>query len=191
MASAIEAGRAPVLPGLPLQYGDFALWQQEYLSSYGFEAERSFWKETLSGAPYFEVPSDHPRPAVKTTNGNIISAAKPVEFGERIEAAARDHKVSLYAYGVAVVSAVLHRVTGAEDILFGTQIAGREQSDLEPMIGVFINNMVLRLPVRPDMSFEEHLRSANQTVSAAVNHQRMPFNKLVEFINPVRDPSRN
>lgn len=191
IASAMEAGRAPVLPDLPLQYGDFALWQQEYLSSYGFEAERSFWKETLAGAPYFEVPSDHPRPAIKTTSGDIMSAVKPVEFGERIEAAAREHKVSLFAYGVAIVSAVLHRVTGAEDILFGTQIAGREQSDLEPMIGVFINNMVLRLPVRPAMSFDDHLQSATQTVSAAVNHQRMPFNKLVEFINPVRDPSRN
>jgi thioesterase domain-containing protein/acyl carrier protein len=191
IASAIEAGRTPTLPDLPLQYGDFALWQQEYLSSYGFEAERSFWKETLKGAPYFEVPSDQPRPAIKTTNGNIISAVKPVEFGERIEAAAREHKVSLFAYGVAIVSAVLHRVTGAQDILFGTQIAGREHSDLEPMIGVFINNMVLRVPVRPDLSFDDHLRSANQTVSAAVNHQRMPFNKLVEFINPVRDPSRN
>lgn len=191
IASAMEAGRAPVLPDLPLQYGDFALWQQEYMSSYGFEAERSFWKETLAAAPYFEVPSDHPRPAIKTTSGDIISAVKPVEFGERIEAAAREHKVSLFAYGVAIVSAVLHRVTGAEDILVGTQIAGREQSDLEPMIGVFINNMVLRLPVRPAMSFEDHLQSATQTVSAAVNHQRMPFNKLVEFINPVRDPSRN
>ncbi|MFN3720124.1 MAG: condensation domain-containing protein [Rhizobium rhizophilum] len=191
IASAMEAGRAPVLPDLPLQYGDFALWQQEYLSSYGFEAERSFWKETLAAAPYFEMPSDHPRPAIKTTSGDIISAVKSVEFGERIEAAAREHKVSLFAYGVAIVSAVLHRATGAEDILFGTQIAGREQSDLEPMIGVFINNMVLRLPVRPAMSFEDHLQSATQTVSAAVNHQRMPFNKLVEFINPVRDPSRN
>lgn len=191
IASAMEAGRAPVLPDLPLQYGDFALWQQEYLSSYGFEAEKSFWKETLAGAPYFEVPSDHVRPAIKTTSGDIMSAVKSVEFGERIEAAAREHKVSLFAYGVAIVSAVLHRVTGAEDILFGTQIAGREQSDLEPMIGVFINNMVLRLPVRPSMSFEDHLQSATQTVSAAVNHQRMPFNKLVEFINPVRDPSRN
>ncbi|MCJ8518621.1 thioesterase domain-containing protein/acyl carrier protein [Pseudorhizobium tarimense] len=191
IASAMEAGRAPLLPDLPLQYGDFALWQQEYLSSYGFEAERGFWKETLADAPYFEVPSDHPRPAVKTTSGDIISAVKPLEFGERIEAAARDHKVSLFTYGVAVVSAALHRVTGARDILFGTQIAGREHSDLEPMIGVFINNMVLRLPVQPQASFEDHLYSAKQTVSAAVNHQRMPFNKLVECINPVRDPSRN
>ena len=131
IASAMEAGRVPVLPELPLQYGDFAMWQQEYLSSYGFEAEKSFWKETLAGAPYFEVPSDHPRPAIKTVNGTIMSAVKSVEFGERLEAAARDHKVSLFAYGVAVVSAVLNRVTGSTDILFGTQIAGREQSDLD------------------------------------------------------------
>ena len=190
IASAMEAGRAPVVPDLSLQYGDFALWQQEYLSSYGFETEQSFWTETLAGAPYFEVPSDHPRPAIRTTSGNIISVAKSVEFGERIEAAARDHKVSLFAYGVAVVSTVLHRMTGAEDILLGTQIAGREQSDLEPMIGVFINNLVLRLPVRPNMSFEDHLRSATKVVSAAVDHHRMPFNKLVEVINPARDPSR-
>ncbi|WP_159949162.1 condensation domain-containing protein [Rhizobium sp. 18065] len=190
-ASAIDAGRVPDLPELPLQYGDFALWQQEYLSSYGFEAEKTFWKEKLVGAPYFELVSDHPRSLVKSTNGNILSAVKGLEFGERIEKAARDHKVSLYAYGVAVVSAALHRFTGAEDILFGTQIAGREQSDLEPMIGVFINNMVLRLPVQPQSTFEDHLRTSTETVTAAVNHQRMPFNKLVEFVNPVRDPSRN
>lgn len=191
IASAMDAGRAPNLPELPLQYGDYALWQQEYLASYGFETEKAFWKEKLADAPYFEVPSDHPRSQIKSTNGNIISAVKPLEFAERIETAARDHKVSLYAYGVAVVSAALHRFTGTEDILFGTQIAGREQSDLEPMIGVFINNIVLRLPVEPQSTFEDHLRIANETVTGAVNHQRMPFNKLVEFVNPVRDPSRN
>jgi len=191
IVSAIEMGRTPILPELALQYGDFALWQHEYLASYGFEAERNFWKQTLAGAPYFEIPSDHPRPAIKTTSCDILAAVKPVDFGERIEAAAREQKVSLFAYGVAIISHVLHDVTGAEDIVLGTQIAGREQSDLEPMIGVFINNLVLRLPVRPDMRFNDHLRSATQAVSAAVNHQRMPFNKLVEFINPVRDASRN
>lgn len=191
IASAMDAGRAPVLPELPLQYGDFALWQQEYLSSYGFDLERSFWTEALAGAPYFEIPSDHPRGSVRTTNGTIISAAKSVEFGERIEAAARNHKVSLFSYGVAVISAVLHRITGSEDIIFSTQVAGREHSDLEPMIGVFINNLVLRLPIKPTASFEDHLRSATSTVGTALDHHSMPFNKLVEFINPVRDPSRN
>jgi thioesterase domain-containing protein len=191
IASALDAGRAPSLPELPLQYGDFALWQQEYLSSYGFDQERKFWTEALEGAPYFEIPSDHPRAPIRTTNGTIISAAKPVEFGERLEAAARDHKVSLFSYGVAVISAVLHRVTGSNDILLSTQVAGREHTDLEPMIGVFINNLVLRLPIKPSTSFEEHLSLATKTVGTAIDHHSMPFNKLVEFLNPVRDPSRN
>ncbi len=191
IAAAIDAGRQPVLPELPLQYGDFALWQDEYLGSYGFETERTFWKEQLGGAPYFEVPTDHPRQAIKTNNGNILSVVMPPEFSERIEKAAREHRVSLYSYGAALMSAMLHRFTGERDVLFGTQIAGRDHSDLEDMIGVFINNLVLRFPVAPEASFSEHIQATSGTVTAALNHQRMPFNKLVEALNPVRDPSRN
>ena len=191
IAAAIDAGRAPDLPELPLQYGDFALWQKAYLDSYGFEAEKTFWREQLVGAPYFEVPSDHPRKKQKTNNGNIMSVAKPLEFGERIENAARANRVSLYSYGAAVMSAMLHRFTGATDVLFGTQIAGRDHSDLENLIGVFINNLVLRFHVAPDASFLDHLRASSEVVAAALNHQRMPCNKLVEAVNPPRDPSRN
>lgn len=191
IAAAIDAGRAPDLPELPLQYGDFALWQKAYLDSYGFETEKTFWREQLVGAPYFEVPSDHPRRAQKTNNGNIMSVAKPLEFGERIENAARANRVSLYSYGAAVMSAMLHRFTGVADVLFGTQIAGRDHSDLENLIGVFINNLVLRFHVVPDASFLDHLRASGEVVAAALNHQRMPFNKLVEAVNPPRDPSRN
>ena len=191
IASAIDAGRTVELPDLPLQYGDFALWQQEYMAGYGFGSEADFWRNRLKDAPYFEVQTDHPRPTFRTTSSNIIAVLKPQDFGSRIEQAARDHRVSLYAYGASVISAVLHRFTGATDILFDTQIAGREQSDLEPMIGVFINNLVMRLPVQPQASFEEHLRQSADSVLSAVNHQHMPFNKLVELINPVRDPSRN
>ena len=191
IAAAIDAGRTPDLPELPLQYGDFALWQKAYLDSYGFETERTFWREQLVGAPYFEVPSDHPRKKHKTNNGNIMSVVKPLEFGERIENAARENRVSLYSYGAAVMSAMLHRYTGAGDILFGTQIAGRDHSDLENLIGVFINNLVLRFHVAPDASFLDHLRTSSEVVAAALNHQRMPFNKLVEAVNPPRDASRN
>lgn len=191
IAAAIDAGRTPNLPDLPLQYGDFALWQKAYLESYGFDAEKTFWREQLVGAPYFEVHTDHPRKASKTNNGDIISVVKPKEFGERIENAAREHRVSLYSYGAAVMSAMLHRYTGAADILFGTQIAGRDHSDLENMIGVFINNLVLRFRMAPDASFLDHLRASSEVVAAGLNHQRMPFNKLVELINPPRDASRN
>ncbi|MFS8110511.1 condensation domain-containing protein [Rhizobium jaguaris] len=191
IAAGIDAGRQPVLPELPLQYGDYALWQQEYLQSYGFETEKTFWREKLSGAPYFEVTSDHPRGRVKTNHGNILSIAQPLSFSERIDAAARAHRVSQYSYGAAIISAMLHRLTNAQTVMFGSQVAGREHADLEDLIGVFINNLVLRFDFSSDTSFAQHIHSVSETVEGALNHQRMPFNKLVELINPVRDPSRN
>ncbi|MGY5810670.1 condensation domain-containing protein [Rhizobium sp. LEGMi198b] len=191
IAAAIDAGRQPVLPDLPLQYGDYALWQQEYLQSYGFETEKTFWREKLTGAPYFEVTPDHPRGRVKTNHGNILSVAQPLAFSERMDAAARAHRVSQYSYGAAIISAMLHRLTNAETVMFGSQVAGREHSDLEDLIGVFINNLVLRFDFSSDISFAQHIHSVSETVEGALNHQRMPFNKLVELINPVRDPSRN
>ncbi|PZM07425.1 condensation domain-containing protein [Rhizobium tubonense] len=191
IAAAIDAGRAPVLPELPLQYGDYALWQQEYLESYGFEMEKTFWREKLVGAPYFEVPPDHPRASVKTNHGDIVSVAQPIEFSERMDAAARKHRVSQYAYGAAIASVVLRRFTQADTVLFGSQVAGREHADLENLIGVFINNLVLRFDFNADTSLSDHFQSVRETVEAVLNHQKVPFNKLVELINPVRDPSRN
>lgn len=191
IAAAIDAGRPPVLPELPLQYGDYALWQQEYLQGYGFETEKAFWRETMKDAPYFEVAPDHQRGRVKTSHGNILSIAQPVAFSERMDAAARAHRVSQYSYGAAIVSAVLHRLTLAPTVLFGSQVAGREHSDLEDMIGVFINNLVLRFDFASDISFAEHIQAVSATVEGVLNHQRMPFNKLVELINPVRDAARN
>ncbi|OCP38385.1 condensation domain-containing protein [Ensifer sp. LC163] len=191
IAAALDVGRQPSVPDLPLQYGDFSLWQQEYLNSYGFETEKSFWREQLTGAPYFEVVPDTPRGPVKTSRGNILSVNNTGDFSERIDAAARAHRVSLYSFGAAVVSALLHRYTGQNTVMFGSQVAGRDETDLENLIGVFINNVVLRFDMAGDISFAEHVRSASEKVTAALNHHRMPFNKLVELVNPVRDPSRN
>lgn len=191
LASALAEERAPGLAPLPLQYGDFALWQAEFLDSYGFEVERRFWLERLDGAPYFEVPPDRPRPTAKTTNGDIVSVAVPEPFGERIAAAARERRISLFSHGAAVVSAMLHRLTGSNCVLIGTQVAGRDDVDLENLIGVFINNVVLRFNLEPQMSFADHFGRTSEIVEAALNNQRMPFNKLVETINPHRDASRN
>ncbi|MBN7762708.1 condensation protein [Nitratireductor aquibiodomus] len=191
LAAAIDAGRPAQLPELALQYGDFALWQDEYRNSYGFETEKTYWREQLRDAPYFEIPPDRPRGRVKTSRGEILSAVLPMELGERIEAAARAQHVSLFSYGAAVISAALHHYSGSREILFGTQIAGREDVDLESLIGVFINNLVLRFDIADDLSFADHLARVSATVGAALNHQKMPFNNLVELVNPARDPSRN
>lgn len=190
-AAAIDEQRQPRLDPLPLQYGDYAMWQDEYLTSYGFEAEKTFWREQLADAPYFEVAPDHPRGERKSYRGNIVSLVLPKNFGDRMDQAARARQMSIYGYGSGIISALLHRFTGEREVLFGTQIAGRDEVDLENLIGVFINNLVLRFKVDEDASFETHIGMANEVVSKALNHQRMPFNKLVELVNPHRDPSRN
>uniref|UniRef100_UPI0025E33F01 condensation domain-containing protein n=1 Tax=uncultured Nitratireductor sp. TaxID=520953 RepID=UPI0025E33F01 len=191
LTAAIDAERPARLPELALQYGDFALWQNEYRNSYGFETEKIYWREQLRDAPYFEIRPDRPRGRVKTSRGEIVSTALPLEFGERIEAAARAHKVSLFSFGAAVMSATLQHYSGDREILFGTQIAGRDDVDLENLIGVFINNLVLRFDIPDDLTFADHLARVSATVGAALNHQKMPFNNLVELVNPARDPSRN
>ncbi|RUM99563.1 condensation protein [Pseudaminobacter arsenicus] len=190
-AAAIDEQRQPRLDPLPLQYGDYAMWQDEYLTSYGFEAEKTFWQEQLGDAPYFEVAPDHPRGERKSYRGDIISLVLPKDFGERMDRAARARQMSIYGYGSGVISALLHRFTGEREVLFGTQIAGRDDVDLENLIGVFINNLVLRFNIADETSFDAHIGQANEVVSKALNHQRMPFNKLVELVNPHRDPSRN
>lgn len=191
IASAIDAGRQPDVPELALQYGDYALWQTEYLASYGFERESTFWREKLTDAPYFEVSPDRPRGPVKTTSADLISVLQPMDFGDKIDAAARKARVSLYSYGTAVISAMLQRLTGENCVLFGSNVAGREDTDLENLIGVFINTLVLKYDMGGDPTFAEHIRSSNEMLEGVLNHQRMPFNELVGMINPPRDPSRN
>lgn len=190
-AEAIEAGRDPSLQDLPLQYGDFALWQRDYLASTAIDRDIGFWKGQLKGAGYFEVEPDLPRPPVRGTAGASVFTDLPPEFGERMEAAARRFDTTSFVYGTAVLSAVLHRLTGSHDILIGTQVAGRTEVDLESLIGIFINNLVLRLPVRAEATIADHVKVARQVVQDALVHQNMPFNRLVEVLNPRRDRSRN
>ncbi|WP_026481517.1 condensation domain-containing protein [Ahrensia sp. 13_GOM-1096m] len=191
ISAAIEDGRAPNLVELPLQYGDFALWQKEYMGSCGFDSEIAFWTEKLGDGHYFEVKSDKPRPPVVTHNGDIVSLQQPIEFSAKVSALARQLNVSEFVMGSAVLSLVLHRITNERDISFGIQIAGRDDVDLEHLIGVFINSLVLRIDVDDTMKFVDHVKSVGGAVTAVIDHQRMPFNKLVELLNPVRDASRN
>ncbi len=188
-AAAHMAGRRATLPELPLQYADYALWQAEYFASADFEAELAHWARKLSDAPYFELPADFPRPAQRTQNCDMVMADLPVAFGERLAAEAKALSMSPFAYGAGVLSALLARLAGESEVLFGTQVAGRIDVDLEPLIGVFINNVVLRFAV-PDGALHAHLATSAVTVREALAHQSTPFNRLVELINPPRDPSR-
>lgn len=190
IAAALNANRAHDLPELQLQYGDYCLWQKEYLASGIFEAETAYWKNRLAGAPYFEAPSDYPRPARPSYRGEILAAILDPTLGEKLEEAARTHNLTLFSFGCAVTAAMLHRYTDQTDVIFGTQIAGRDEEDLEDMIGVFINNLVMRFDASGDPTFEQFLTRVNEIVQDALIHQRMPFHQLVKILNPPRDPRR-
>ncbi|WP_374310010.1 condensation domain-containing protein [Methylocella sp.] len=190
IAEAINAGRAADLPPPPLQYGDFCLWQKEYFASGTFEAETDYWRTQLADAPYFEVPPDHRKPPRPTYKGVIIAQTLPKELGDRLEETARRANVTLFSLGCAALGAALNRYAGQDDVIFGTQIAGRDDPDLENLIGMFINNLVMRFDASGDPSFETFLRRVNETVQGALINQRVPFDKLVEILNPPRDPSR-
>ncbi|PWJ22177.1 condensation domain-containing protein [Jannaschia seohaensis] len=177
------------LPEPELQYGDFTLWQREMLEATG-DQDLAYWTETLAGMPYFEMPPDHPRPARSGGEAGIVARDLPEGFGPALAEAARKAGVSPFTLGCAVFGAALHRITGATDLAFGTQIAGRMDTELEPLIGIFINNLALRQRPAPAATLAEHIASLRPVIEGALIHQTLPFNRLVEALNPPRDPAR-
>jgi hypothetical protein len=191
IASAIDAHRLPALADLPLQYGDFVLWQRDHLEGCGFETEKSYWIERIGGHPYFEVKSDFPRGESKSSAAGMSTASKPSAFGEKMTSAAAQLNVTQYALGSAVVALLLAFETSNDAVVIGSQVSGRYDEELEPLIGVFINNLVLRFDIDRNTTFREHVASVAASIADALEHRNMPFNRLVELVNPVRDAKRN
>ncbi|MEM9223348.1 MAG: condensation domain-containing protein [Pseudomonadota bacterium] len=189
-AAALSVGQRVELDELPLQYADYALWQREYFQSAVYSEDVAHLAKRLKDAPYFELEPDLPRPAQRTPACHHVTADLTPSFAKRVEAAANACNISPFAFSAAVLSAMLARVTGSSDVLFGTQVAGRIDVDLEAMIGVFINNLVLRIDVDSAKTFDAHAAGAAAVVRDALSRQGVPFNRLVEAVNPVRDPAR-
>ncbi|MEO1014346.1 MAG: condensation domain-containing protein [Pseudomonadota bacterium] len=187
---ALEAGRSPSLSELPLQFGDYALWQRDYLKSDALREDLNYWIGELKGAPYFEVEPDFPRPPAKTYAGAEANLDLPPAFAERLESTACDAGLTGFAYAAAILSAMLHRTTAAEDIVFGTHVAGRNEVDLETMIGVLVNSLILRIPSTSRKPIREHARAVGGIVKRALVHSDIPFETLVEALNPPRDRAR-
>lgn len=189
-AAAFAEGRMPDLPDLPLQFADFALWQKAFLDSGVADEDAAYWRGKLAGLSYFELPRDRPRPAKRSSAVRQVKLTLELDFETRLTAAARNMQISRFAFGAAVVSACLHRITGADDIAFGTPIAGREAPELDTLIGSFVNSQVLRFRPQDGQTFADHAAAAAQTVREAVMHQHLPFPKVVSLVNPVRDAAR-
>lgn len=189
IAAALIDGREPDLPGLPLQYGDYAMWLKEYEESGAMAEEERYWLQRLGDMPYFEVPPDRPRSAEKP-EARTCARDLPQDFDARMAEAAKALDVSVFALGTAATSAALERFTGRHDVSFAIQVAGRNDVDLEPLIGIFTNPIVLRFDIHPDASLKDHIVESRRVIEGALAHQNLPFDRLVQKLNPKRDPLR-
>lgn len=190
IAAAIEEGGSPDLPDLPLQYGDFALWQGELLDTGALQPAQDYWTDQLRGMAYFELPPDHPRQADPHRSAGAVRRDLPEGFDAALQRLASAQDASAFMIAATVTAAALARATGRSDVSFATPAACRDDPDLEQLIGVFINTLVLRLDLAPGDSFAQNLRHTRAVVQGALEHADFPFDLLVRALNPARDPLR-
>jgi amino acid adenylation domain-containing protein len=185
--NAFRAGEPSPLPELPVQYADYAVWQREWLQGEVLRAQLDYWKGQLTGAPpLLELAYDRPRPAAQTYKGVYQTVVMPRQLARELEAVGRREGATLFMTLLAALQALLHRYTGQGDIVVGSPIAGRTRQEIEGLIGFFVNTLVLRTSFHANPTFRELLRRVREVALGAYEHQDVPFEKLVEELQPER-----
>jgi amino acid adenylation domain-containing protein/non-ribosomal peptide synthase protein (TIGR01720 family) len=188
---AATTGRPCELPPLPLQYADFARWQREWLQGENLERELAFWKRQLEGAPpVLELPTDKPRPELQSFRGARHHQLLSTELLDGLKSLSRSEGSTAFMTLLAAFDVLLHRYTGQDDIVVGTDIANRNRQELENLIGFFVNHPVLRTRMDGNPTFRELLQHVREVTLDAYAHQDLPFDKLVSALRPERDLSR-
>jgi len=181
-------GEPSPLPELKVQYGDYAVWQRERLQGETLERELTFWKEQLAGAPVLlDLPTDRPRPPVQTYRGAAESFSLSPELSQQLKALSQQQGTTMFMLLLAAFQTLLHRYTSEDDIVVGTTIANRERSELEPLIGFFVNMLALRTNCSGNPSFLALLDQVRETTLRAYAHQGAPFEQLVREMRPKRN----
>ncbi|MFP5286409.1 MAG: condensation domain-containing protein, partial [Thermoanaerobaculia bacterium] len=195
LASFYEAnrlGRAANLPELPLQYADFARWQRRWLEGETLQKLYAYWKEKLAGAPsVLELPLDRPRPAFSSLRGGLCAFTLPAEPSDKLRELGREEQTTLFMTLLAAFKVLLYRYTGQRDLVVGTPMTSRSRSELEGLIGLFLNTLVLRTRLSGASTFRELLRQVRADTLEAYEHQDLPFEKLVEELQPDRNLNVN
>lgn len=189
--SAFASKQPSPLAELPIQYADFAHWQQEWLQGEVLNSQLTYWKQQLQNLSVLEIPSDHTRLAVQTYRGATQSIAFSLPLTAVLTTFSQQEGVSLFMTLLAAFQTLLYRYTGQEDVAVGSPIANRNRSELEDLIGFFVNSLVLRTDLSGNPTFRELLHQVRQVTLAAYAHQDLPFEKLVQALQPQRDPSRH
>jgi amino acid adenylation domain-containing protein len=188
---AYATGHESPLPELPIQYADYAHWQREWLQGEVLEQQLNYWQQQLAGVPaVLELPTDHPRPEVQTLSGETYSFTFPPDLTKSLEDLSRREGVTLFMTLLAAWQTLFSRYSGQEDIVIGTDIAGRTRAETEGLIGFFVNQLVLRTDLSGNPTFLKLLGRVREVMLGAYVHQDVPFDKLVEVLNPDRSRSR-
>ncbi|HYK22999.1 MAG TPA: condensation domain-containing protein, partial [Pyrinomonadaceae bacterium] len=185
--TAFSQGKSSPLPDLPVQYADYAIQQRDWLQGEALTSRLDYWKQRLRGAPeLLELPTDYQRPAKQSLSGGRQQAFLPAELVADLENLSRREGVTLFMTLLAAVKLLLYRHTGQPDVVVGIPSAGRSRTEFENLIGFFINTLVLRTDLSGNVSFRELIRRVRAVCIGAYDHQEMPFEKLVEELQPQR-----
>jgi non-ribosomal peptide synthetase component F/thioesterase domain-containing protein len=183
---ALRHDRPVELEPLPIQYADYSEWQLEWLKVRGTAAEEAYWSRQLAGVKPFRVLPDKPRPAMPTTNGAIASRVLPRELTNRAQALSADRGATLFATAFAALCATLARFTGETEVVVGTQVSGRDQVELEGMIGQFVSSLILRNDLSGNPTFGAIVDRVRDTIAQALEHRHMPIERLLGMVKGER-----
>jgi amino acid adenylation domain-containing protein/non-ribosomal peptide synthase protein (TIGR01720 family) len=179
------------LPELPIQYADFAIWQRQRSQQEEFDRQLAYWQQQLQDLPILELPTDKPRSLVQNFRGAKYFFNLSLELSESLKTLSQQEDTTLFMTLLAAFQVLLHRYASQDDIVVGTVIANRNRPEIEPAIGFFVNTLVLRTYLGDNPTFRQLLARVREVTLAAYSHQDLPFEKLVEALNPERTLSRS
>jgi amino acid adenylation domain-containing protein len=185
--AAFSQGQPDPLPALPIQYADYAVWQRRWITGEVLQRQLDFWRDHLSGAPaLLELPTDRPRPAVQDYAGAFFGFELDAELTGKLKALSQRHGTTLFMTLLAAWAALLARLSGQSDVVIGTPVANRHRAEIEPLIGFFVNTQALRVDLAGSPSVAQLLAQVRATALAAQTHQDIPFEQVVDALNPNR-----
>ncbi|MCT9930234.1 amino acid adenylation domain-containing protein [Planotetraspora sp. A-T 1434] len=188
----LEAGyEGTPVDGPPIQYGDYAVWQRDRLTDEVIAEQLAYWKDRLAGATPIDLPLDHPRPPVKTTNGAFADRPIPERLWDGVVRLAREERCTPYMTLLAAFQVLLARYSGQDDVCVGSPVSGRDREELEGLVGFLVNTLVLRGDLSGDPSFREVMGRTRRTALEAYEHQDIPFEHLLAELGVDRDLGRN
>ncbi|MBE7122190.1 non-ribosomal peptide synthetase [Bacillus cereus] len=181
----------PSLPELQIQYGDYTCWQRENLLVEELNAQLSYWMKKLDGElPILQLPTDRPRPAMETLHGASYSLRFPQRISKKVKELSQKERSTAFMVYLAAFKMLLYKYTGQEDLIVGTPIAGRIREEIEKLIGFFVNTLVIRTDLSGNPTYQEYLNQIREVCLEAYANQDIPFERLVEELNPERNASQ-